>query len=705
MAINNEKQFKKWLKEQMVEGERRFTDNSISAYLSAIRSAESKLSVASVFSCRTLSEFDALDSTIRNHPEFDEFNAARGNGALSAGLRAYREFLTSDIATETRIQKAWFVGATGHDDDGRWTDFSETYLADGRWMNGYFDRFLDDFRSMNVGDKIVLKSTSKQKRNLPFENNGKEVGFVVIKAIGEITYNAGDGRNVTVAWQRVDPIKRWYSFCGFLRNTIFLVDGTNDGIKQALLDFVFCDKPQDYSLCEAKYADEVYEQEGSESFVVEEDVEDTVEILAPEVPALDFDALVEELKVWYATKPVRNNVSSSLIAFAFKYAESLASQKVSSQKLVDAVGLPTMFPYIDRGKDLYFAIKDNSFGFSFANGEESMEASTLSPVFTDFYRKTDVAPKEKRNRIYFGAPGTGKSYQLRHDVDNLLGCGGGYERVTFYADYSYAQFFGAYKPIPDGNGITYAFVPGPFTRIWVKAMKSAASHDPKPFVLVIEEINRADPASVFGDVFQLLDRDQTGISEFGIQIPDEVRAYIEKELGYCPEELELPDNMFIWATMNSADQGVFVMDTAFKRRWDFLYRGIDEGEDKVNGTPILLGKGDHARVVKWNDLRKAINTQLLSCGINEDKLMGPFFIKTDDESFAEEFASVFKNKVLMYLYEDAAKQKRSHIFDGYQGSKSYSALCKEFDAKGVSVFTAAIRSQFTELPDASGDEE
>ena len=152
------------------------------------------------------------------------------------------------------------------------------------------------------------------------------------------------------------------------------------------MDFVFCDTPQDYSLCESKYADEVYEQEDSESFVVEEDVEDTVEILAPEVPALDFDALVEELKVWYATKPVRNNISSSLVAFAFKYAESLENQKVTSQKLVDAVGHPNMSGYIERGKDLYFAIKENSFGFSFANGEESMEASTRSFASTNYYR-------------------------------------------------------------------------------------------------------------------------------------------------------------------------------------------------------------------------------------------------------------------------------------------------------------------------------
>ena len=181
-----------------------------------------------------------------------------------------------------------------------------------------------------------------------------------------------------------------------------------------------------------------------------------------------------------------------------------------------------------------------------------------------------------RNKIIFGAPGTGKSYKLNKDMEELLNNGGSYERVTFHPDYSYASFVGTYKPVPekddDGNDIiTYKYVPGPFMRLYVKAMKSAQSDKPKPHLLIIEEINRASVAAVFGDIFQLLDR-KNNISEYPIQTSEDMRYYLASELGDDPEfynQIKLPDNMFLWATMNSADQGVFPMDTAFKRRWTF----------------------------------------------------------------------------------------------------------------------------------------
>ena len=333
----------------------------------------------------------------------------------------------------------------------------------------------------------------------------------------------------------------------------------------------------------------------------------------------------------------------------------------------------------------------------------------------DIHYRTNYCSGYPRNRILFGAPGTGKSFTLNHEKDVLLADGGEYERVTFHPDFSYANFVGTYKPVPckDSDGkdaITYSYVPGPFMRTYVKALQNSRTDDIKPFLLIIEEINRANVAAVFGDVFQLLDRGDDGVSEYPIQTSEDIKKYLAEELGGSPNnyaEIRIPDNMFIWATMNSADQGVFPMDTAFKRRWDFTYLGIDDNEAGIVGKKVILGQGEQRRIVEWNALRKAINGELLTYKVNEDKLMGPYFIskknlpegKMIDDAM---FTRIFKNKVIMYLFDDAAKQKRTTLFGGCdeKDKNQYSKICSEFDAKGVFIFCEAISSQFIPEDDA-----
>lgn len=329
--------------------------------------------------------------------------------------------------------------------------------------------------------------------------------------------------------------------------------------------------------------------------------------------------------------------------------------------------------------------------------------------------------KVNYQRIFFGAPGTGKSFKLNKETEEYFGSN--YERVTFHPNYMYGNFVGAFKPFPyflkDSDGsiltdeygnkkesITYKYVEGPFMRILVKALKNPETN----YLLLIEEINRANTAAVFGDFFQLLDRNIKGESEYPISTSEEVRmylnmefsdvddeeirTYIDSKIGNDYERLILPSNLYIWATMNSADQGVMPMDTAFKRRWNFEYVGIDEVlEDeeiakKFEGYKFRITKD---RIAKWNDFRVEVNKRLSECRVSEDKLIGPYFISKSvlESGDINEITNTIKNKVLMYLYEDAGKPYRNSIFL-HEKSRTYSELCKNFDENGSGVFKISM---------------
>ncbi|MCQ2587637.1 MAG: AAA family ATPase [Treponema sp.] len=323
--------------------------------------------------------------------------------------------------------------------------------------------------------------------------------------------------------------------------------------------------------------------------------------------------------------------------------------------------------------------------------------------------------KISKNRIVFGAPGTGKSNLLerqsiffkQQDLKSDIYV----DRVTFHPNYNYQNFVGTYKPISQKtelNGkilkeISYEYIPGPFMRVYVNAKKNPK----KNFLLLIEEINRANVAAVFGDVFQLLDRQSDGTSQYPIAASEDQKNYLES-CGINDDEISIPSNMYIWATMNSADQGVLPMDAAFKRRWDFEYIDIDDNEDSIKNYVLPIPHKDSDGNISytsenWNKIRHAINNKLKNIyGVNEDKLLGPYFLSksTLDEAEqinyetetdkAEKICSLFKSKVLMYLYEDVVKMNPTELFNKSVFSEDkplhYSDLCNKFDELGLKIF-------------------
>jgi len=271
----------------------------------------------------------------------------------------------------------------------------------------------------------------------------------------------------------------------------------------------------------------------------------------------------------------------------------------------------------------------------------------------------------EHNLIYFGAPGTGKSHRLNTIAKTEFSGQDKYSnprtsRVTFHPRYSYFQFVGSYKPHSDEEGnIQYSFSPGPFTNSLVNALNNESEN----YLLVMEELNRADTAAVFGDVFQLLDRDASGTSAYPITLSEELSRYLANNLSSEGKEylyalgtprtkagnvsqIVLPPNLYLWATMNSADQGVFPLDSAFKRRWSFAFVDINENSD----------------LCEWNYERTSLNRALkVATNANEDKLIGPFFLdhriqaRDPDGNITNEFLKAFENKVLLYIVEDAAR--------------------------------------------------
>lgn len=297
----------------------------------------------------------------------------------------------------------------------------------------------------------------------------------------------------------------------------------------------------------------------------------------------------------------------------------------------------------------------------------------VADSFKPLKKSLNIADDNSRQQIYYGAPGTGKSHRIKEQLEgvskeNIF-------RITFHPDSDYSTFVGAYKPtrsqrplyglfgketvrLKDGEDlsediITYKFIPQAFLNAYMQAYRRPDEN----VYLIIEEINRGNCAQIFGDLFQLLDRDEYGVSEYTIKADADLKAFLEDEMGEDNDaikdgELCLPSNLYIYATMNTSDQSLFPIDSAFKRRWDWEYEPI-----KYKNTNWVIDI--QGETYSWVSFQKEINRRIFESTSSEDKMLGDYFVNPSNGIITEK---MLLNKILFYLWNDVCKDGEGDIF-------------------------------------------
>lgn len=359
-------------------------------------------------------------------------------------------------------------------------------------------------------------------------------------------------------------------------------------------------------------------------------------------------------------------------------------------------GIPLSYNEIDELKKLiekiiYDETEDNS---------EDLEDETISYTkalekYRDFltsykFFKEWVKPHKlniddedgfARNTIVFGAPGTGKSHSIEDFLDKKKAKS---TDVTFHPDTDYASFVGCYKPTKDVDGnLTYEFVPQAFIKAYLEAWRLPKD---QIHVLRIEEINRGNCAQIFGDIFQLLDRFEEdsekgtkGYSKYTVDTDTDLMNYLSPRLAYCDfseikneknredvnsgKKLMLPSNLWIIATMNTSDQSLYPMDSAFKRRWEWKYIPISH-DVRVKYIVTDTKDQDNIKGYSWSKFLNAINSIIFETTKSEDKQLG-FWFTGESQTIS---ISTFVNKILFYLWND--------IFKDYHDDKSPFMKCQ-----------------------------
>lgn len=360
------------------------------------------------------------------------------------------------------------------------------------------------------------------------------------------------------------------------------------------------------------------------------------------------------------------------IAFALWIARNLEFEEIEYQELINVLKSRYSEELIGSLLPIESDFQNNfsSLGWlKLSNTQAMLVKSDILALFEKEKKDFDSDKYPLQQIIFFGAPGTGKSHEVKKQTGELLENGDEVDlpnvfRTTFHPDTDYASFVGCYKPTMKPTSkeektltgkdeeIVYEFVPQVFTDAYVYAYNNSD----QPTYLVIEEINRGNCAQIFGDLFQLLDR-KNGKSEYKIKADKDLAQYLREKLGVDSEGIQdgklcLPANLHILATMNTSDQSLFPMDSAFKRRWEWEYVPINYDTTIKSGEfEITIGKETGERKYSWVGFIEKVNEKIFDLTQSEDKQMGNFFIK---QSIDEKG---FKSKVMFYLWYEVLRDE------------------------------------------------
>jgi 5-methylcytosine-specific restriction protein B len=461
------------------------------------------------------------------------------NVEVSKGISIYKvikdnnygiHFVDVDVHESTDdkepIPYAWYVGATGNDENGDWGDFSDRYITEGCWENGWDDKFVDDVNSMKVGDRIAIKAAYTKKNGLPFNNNGKVVGVMAIKAIGVITENPQDGKHIKVDWTRVTPAKEWYG-AGVLRQTVHYVSSDENYTRKALLDFTFNDIAQDYSICEEQYSDE---------------------------------------------------------------SESAAAEV--TQEIVRIPRINKMHPL-------------NCILFGAPGTGKTYATAEYALAFIE-NREVDLSKKsvEERKTVM-------DSYNAYLKKGQIV-------FTTFHQSYGYEDFIQGMRPDPNSDKLSFVYADGVFKKIADEARSDLENN----YVIIIDEINRANISKVFGELITLIEEDKREgeVNAISVVLPSGAK-------------FSVPNNLYIIGTMNSADKSISLIDTALRRRFDFV-EVIPRAEFIENAT--------------LRNIMKKLNESLVSELDSTDLLIGHSYFMGKTEA---DICNIMNRNIIPLLYE------------------------------------------------------
>ena len=501
-------------------------------------------------------------------------------------------------------QNYWFLEANNNR--------SDIFIRNNEWIYaGNNKKDIEQIHLIAAGDQVAIKSVSPQISDLPFENKGYPVPVTQIKAIGTVIENPGDGKSLKVSWQRSTPEKKWYFYTSL--KTIWPVNKDTNWQSEQLINFTFDDQPQDIDqFCQMPYWQERFNNTNYE----------------PDMNNQNQQQLNNA--GWYQTvlnliyELCHNNKSNIFTRkqFMLHYEQLLKNQYPNNNTISQTISRvmqdlrdKKILDFFGRGK--YKLINYNSDIKNKTNNniQEEIGPNTVKTPYTinsliaegcfiskDELESIQTKLKEKKNIILQGPPGTGKTWLAKRLASVIVGYrdSKNIKAIQFHPNTSYEDFIRGYRPSSDGK---LELVDGPFLNI-----ANQAENDPDAnYVIVIEEINRGNPAQIFGEMLTLLEASKRNPQE-------------ALELTYGNEKgFYIPDNLYVIGTMNIADRSLAMVDFALRRRFAFFDLEPNFGNEWLEYMKDKSGISE----VKLKEWKKRIGD--LNEIIKADQTLGPAF--------------------------------------------------------------------------------